>query len=61
MGAGESSIISSSVSVSAGVETGVGEVTSIWLEKGALWGNGEMSMNSLSWPGDDDGKGGVVT
>lgn len=60
MGAGESSIISS-LSMSTGVERGVGEVTSIWLQKGALCGRGDMSISSLSWPGEDDGRGGVVT
>lgn len=27
----------------------------------ALCGNGDMSMESLPGPGDDDGRGGVVT
>lgn len=60
IGAGESSIISSS-SCSLGVESGVGDVTSICEQKGALCGSGEMSIISLSWPGEDEGSGGVVT
>jgi hypothetical protein len=57
MGAGESSIMSSS----AGVEIGVGDVTSICVQNGTLCGRGESSMVSMSCTGEDDGKGGVVT
>jgi hypothetical protein len=28
---------------------------------GALWGSGDMSMESFPGPGDEDGRGGVVT
>jgi hypothetical protein len=57
-GAGESSMMSSS---SAGVEIGVGDVTSNCVEKGVLWGRGETSMSSVRGAGDEDGKGGVLT
>lgn len=29
--------------------------------KGALWGSGDMSMESFPGPGEDDGIGGVLT
>jgi hypothetical protein len=57
---GDSIIIMSS----AGDWTGVGDWTSIWAtkENGALWGNGEMSMESPMGAGEDEGgRGGVVT
>lgn len=61
-GAGESSTISSSWSSSmVGVEIGVGVVTSICVQKGVLCGRGETSMSSVVGPGDDEGRGGVVT
>lgn len=56
MGAGESNMISSST----GVETGVGDATSICKEYAALWGRGDISISSVMGPGDDDGNGGVV-
>ena len=34
---------------------------SVMKENGALWGRGEMSMESGPNPGDDEGIGGVVT
>jgi len=49
MGAGESSIISSSSSsFREGVEIGVGDVISTWLQKGALCGRGDISIVSNS-------------
>lgn len=36
-------------------------LTSVMKENGALWGRGEMSMESGPKPGDDEGIGGVVT
>lgn len=56
IGAGESSIISSSL----GVARGVGDVISICVKKGGLCGNGETSMSSVRGAGDDEGRGGVV-
>lgn len=56
IGAGESSIISSSL----GVDTGVGDVISICVKKGALCGKGETSMSSVRGAGGDEGRGGVV-
>ena len=47
MGAGESSIISSSP---VGVDPGVGDVISMWawlVKNGCLCGNGETSMSSV--------------
>lgn len=46
----------------AGGAGGGGDSTSIRVttEKGALWGRGEMSIESIPGPGDEDGKGGVV-
>jgi hypothetical protein len=40
---------------------GVGDETSICAQRGCLWGRGEISMRSFMGPGEDDGRGGVVT
>ena len=41
--------------------TGVGEsISTLKLENGALCGSGDMSIESLPGPGDEDGRGGVV-
>ena len=52
-----------SMSSDTDVVSGVGEgmLTSVMKENGALWGRGEMSMESGPKPGDDEGIGGVVT
>ena len=44
---------------SVGVSTDVG---SDWVstKKGGLWGRGEISMESMVAPGEEDGGGGVV-
>lgn len=57
MGAGESSIISSSPKT----ELGVGEAAADCSRKGALCGSGESSMCSVNGAGEDEGSGGVVT
>lgn len=43
------------------VDFGLGEGTSTCTKCGCLCGRGEMSIRSFSGPGDDDGRGGVVT
>lgn len=50
------------VDKSAGGCSGVGDCNSISVvtAKGALWGRGDMSIESLAGPGDDEGNGGVV-
>lgn len=35
--------------------------TSAATTKGALWGSGERSMDSFIGPGEEEGRGGVVT
>ena len=47
---------------SAGVRSGVGDCKPISTAvlKAGLCGRGEMSMESLVGPGDDEGTGGVV-
>lgn len=57
MGAGESSIMSSSPIM----ELGVGEADSDGRENGVLCGSGESSMYSVNGAGEDEGSGGVVT
>lgn len=54
---------SMSSSSAAGVVSGVGEGSgrSVTKLKGALWGRGEMSMESGTKLGDEEGIGGVVT
>ena len=47
---------------SAGVRSGVGDCNWYWTAvKGALCGSGERSISMISWPGEDEGIGGVVT
>ncbi len=46
---------------SSGVCPGVGDCTSICAKYGCLWGRGEMSIRSFNGPGEEDGRGGVVT
>ena len=58
MGRGGDDCISTSRS---GVEIGVGEWIWICAWNGCLWGSGEISIRSCIGPGDDDGRGGVVT
>lgn len=59
IGGGESSIMLSLRS-DEGVLEGVGDVTSIWVEKGTLWGRGDISMVSMVGAGEEEGMGGVV-
>lgn len=44
-----------------GVNIGVGDATSTCMQKGILCGRGDTSMSSVVGPGDDEGRGGVVT
>lgn len=48
--------IGSSVSIMA--SSGVG-LTRFSTKKGALWGSGEISMDSMPGPGEEEGGGGV--
>ncbi len=57
MGAGESSIMSSSPDE----QLGVGEADCDCNENGVLCGSGESSMYSIKGAGEDEGSGGVVT
>lgn len=47
--------------VTSGEGDGRGRQRSLMKLKGALWGRGEMSMESGAKPGEDEGIGGVVT
>lgn len=47
--------------VVSGEGEGSGRERSLTKLKGALWGRGEMSMESGAKPGDEEGIGGVVT
>jgi len=49
------------ITISSGVWPGVGDWTSICAKYGCLWGRGEMSIRSFNGPGEEDGRGGVVT
>jgi hypothetical protein len=63
-GAGRSqgeSISSSVLGVTSGDGDGSGTERSVRKLKGALWGRGEMSIESGTKQGDEDGIGGVVT
>lgn len=40
---------------------GLGDETSICAQCGCLCGRGEISIRSFIGPGEDDGRGGVVT
>ena len=44
---------------SSGDVNGVGS-TRVVTTKGALWGSGEISIESLPGPGEDEGSGGVL-
>lgn len=44
-----------------GVCCGVGDCISNCEKNGALCGSGEMSIHSFIGPGEDEGRGGVVT
>ena len=49
-----------------GQSTEIVSVEGVWswwvvTTNGALWGNGEISIESTPGPGDDEGRGGVVT
>ena len=47
---------------SSGVKVfGLGDATSTCTKCGCLCGRGEMSIRSFIGPGEDDGRGGVVT
>lgn len=48
------------LSVIISSEPGVGDGSSTWAMNGTLWGNGDMSIISTH-PGEDAGRGGVVT
>ena len=59
---GESCITSSAkvdVTSSSGVVIGVGS-TRVVTTKGALWGSGDISIESLIGPGEEEGSGGVL-
>ena len=59
---GESCMTSSAkldVTSSSGVAIGVGS-TRVVTTKGALWGSGDISIESLIGPGEEDGSGGVL-
>lgn len=59
MGAGESSIMSSSPEKELGV--GEADCDCNCKENGVLCGSGESSMYSINGAGEDEGNGGVVT
>jgi hypothetical protein len=54
---GDDGIVMSSVRV----WPGVGDWTSICAKYGCLCGSGEISIRSFIGPGEEDGRGGVVT
>jgi hypothetical protein len=58
---GESMSSSSVLGVTSGDGDGNGMERSLRKLKGALWGRGEMSMESGTKQGDEEGMGGVVT
>jgi hypothetical protein len=51
----------SELGVTSGEGEGSGRQRSLMKLKGALWGRGDMSMESGAKPGEDEGIGGVVT
>ena len=59
---GESCMTSSArvdVTSSSGVVIGVGSIRVV-TTKGALWGSGDISIESLIGPGEEEGSGGVL-
>ena len=44
---------------SSGVVIGVGSIRVV-TTKGALWGSGDISIESLMGPGEEEGSGGVL-